>query len=329
MKIAIIGSVGHYNYALEGIKDRDDITVAGIAPGGEDENVFMLQDRLCDMGYKPHFNEDYRVMLDEVQPDIAVVNPFFFRNADISVDVLKRNIHLFIEKPVSTTLEGLENVESAYSRCRVNLCAMFGIRYDAAFLTAKKLIDDGAVGNIRIMDARKSYRLGKRADLYKLRSTYGGTIPWVGSHAVDWLRWLSKEEYTKVYASHSIMDNDDNGDLELTAMCHFNMTNDVIASASIDYLRPGMAPTHGDDRIRIAGTKGVLEVREGRIYLVDHIIPGEREIELLPEGNIFADFLNEIEGKGKCMVTAKDSFTVTRVCLKARYSADTGNAVEL
>ena len=79
----------------------------------------------------------------------------------------------------------------------------------------------------------------------------------------------------------------------------------------------------------IAGTEGVLEVRNGSAYLIDNTIPGEREIELLPAGNIFADFLNEIEGRGKCIVTAKDSFTVTRVCLKARDSADTGKVVEL
>ena len=32
----------------------------------------------------------------------------------------------------------------------------------------------------------------------------------------------------------------------------------------MDYLRPATAPTHGDDRLRIAGTLGVVEHQEGR-----------------------------------------------------------------
>ena len=57
---------------------------------------------------------------------------------------------------------------------------------------------DGTVGQIRLMNAQKSYKLGRRNEFYKIRSTYGGTIPWVGSHAIDWLYWFSGEKFESV-----------------------------------------------------------------------------------------------------------------------------------
>ena len=37
------------------------------------------------------------------------------------------------------------------------------------------------------------------------------------------------------------------------------MRNGGVASVTLDYLRPAAAPTHGDERLRIAGTRGVIE----------------------------------------------------------------------
>ena len=68
-------------------------------------------------------------------------------------------------------------------------------------------------------------------------------IPWVGSHGVDWIRWFSDQEFLSVYASHSKKHNKNHGDLEVSALCHFNLSNEVFASLSIDYLRPNNAPT--------------------------------------------------------------------------------------
>ena len=125
---------------------------------------------------------------------------------------------------------------------------------------------------------------GRRSPDYRQRGTYGGTIPWVGSHAVDWIHWLSGERFLTVYAAHSVRDNRGHGDLEMTAICQFTLTNQVFGAASLDYLRPESAPTHGDDRIRLAGTRGVLEIREGRACPIKDEAAGLRELRSPPGG---------------------------------------------
>ncbi|NLO82710.1 MAG: Gfo/Idh/MocA family oxidoreductase [Clostridiales bacterium] len=322
MKVAFIGSSGHYNYAMEGIREDRNISIAGIAPGSEGEDMSAVYRAACALGHAPRVFDDYMSMLDEVEPDIAVINCFFGHHAKVAMQVLKQGIHAFVEKPVATTFEELEELKEVYSQSKAHLAAMFGIRYTAHFMTAWKMVKSGAVGQIRLMNAQKSYKLGRRSEFFKSRSTYGGTIPWVGSHAIDWLYWFSGEKFESVFASHSARCNRDHGELEVSALCHFVLSNQVFGSGSIDYLRPKEAPSHDDDRLRIAGTRGILEVRGSKVYLINDEIDGIREIPLLPEQNIFVDFLKQVREQGKCLISAHDSFYVTEVCLKARQSAD-------
>jgi predicted dehydrogenase len=312
---------------LKGLRGQKDAELVGIAPGSNDENVEGLYRTAIDYGYSPRKFESFIDMLDQLMPDIVAVACHFNDHASVTVEALNRGMHVFVEKPIATTLEDLEIVKAAYKKSDAHLAAMFGIRYTPWFLTAKKLLQEGSIGEIRLMNAQKSYRLGERSELYRKRETYGGTIPWVGSHAIDWMYALSGEQFLSVFASHSTRSNNGHGELEATGLCHFTFTNEVFGSVNIDYLRPKQAPNHADDRIRVAGTKGILEVHDNKVYLISEQADGIQEVPLLAEQESFVDFLQQVRGAGKCMVSAEQSFMVTEACLKARLSADEGRVV--
>lgn len=327
MKICVIGSSGHYHYALKGM--RNDTKIVAIAPGCADEDITILRKNLMESGVKFKEYKDYQKMLDIEKPDIAVVNSFFGKNSEILLETLQRQIHTFVEKPIATSLEDLEKIKKLYEIVKqdVFFTAMFGLRYKPHFLTTKALIDSGKIGQIRLLNTQKSYKLGKRADFYKKRELYGGTIPWVGIHAIDWINWFTAKRFLSVYATHSKMANNDYEELEATALCHFVLDEEIFASISIDYLRPDDAPTHDDDRVRIVGTKGIVEVYKNRVILIDD--GGENEVPLFPERQIFSEFLSQIKGTGHCMVTPQDSILATEIALLARESADTGRVIQI
>jgi predicted dehydrogenase len=318
----MIGSSGHNGYVLSGISDPDEDAIVGVAPGSHGEDIAGLLKQCAAKGHSPGPFGDFAAMLDELKPDVATVACHFGDHGRVASEVVKRGIHAFVEKPVATTLDGLKELRGQHAASGVHLAAMLGIRYDGAMRAVHDAIGRGAVGAVRLITAQKSYKLGTRKDFYKKRETYGGTIPWVGAHAIDWIRWLSGEEYVSVRASHSAAHNRGNGELEMSAACHFTMTNDVIAAANIDYLRPAAAETHGDDRVRVAGTKGVVEARGGTAYLVNDEADGTRELPPVKGGQIFADFLAQVRGEGTCLISAEDSFKATEACLLARQSAD-------
>lgn len=321
-KVCIIGGTGHYGYVLNGLVGQNDFELKGIAPGSVGENIENVEIKAREMGFKPEKFSDYRQMLDKCQPQIVAVACFFSDHARISIELIKRGIHVFCEKPLATTFEDFSVLKDTYQQSKIKLVAMFGLRYDPWFFTAWQAVRQGKIGEVRLMNAQKSYRLGTRGENYKKREIYGGTIPWVGSHAIDWLYWFSGQRFESVFASHSTKFNQNHGELESSALCHFTFSNQVFGSANIDYLRPLKAPSHGDDRIRVAGSKGVIEVREEKVFLINDEQDGIIELPLLPRQQSFADFIKHIKGENKCLVSARDSFIITQACLKARLSAD-------
>jgi predicted dehydrogenase len=135
-------------------------------------------------------------------------------------------------------------------------------------------------------------------------------------------------DFSSVYASQTTSDNFGYGELEIAAQCHFVMKSGLMASASLDFLRPEGAETHGDDRIRIAGTHGVIEIFNGNIIVTDsekqNIIDSPAS-----DREIFSDFVFDVLGERKALVDAEQTFLLTNICLQARQSADTGQIIHL
>jgi len=104
------------------------------------------------------------------------------------------------------------------------------------------------------------------------------------------------------------------------------MEDGLMAAAHADYLRPEGAFTHGDDRVRIAGEEGVLEIRGGHVYYSPETgMPGEVELE--PEANVFEAFARSLEGHCEPPVTTEESLYTTAAALIAREAADMGRTV--
>ena len=327
MKLCMIGDRGHNRYVLDGLPNVPHVRVAALSPGSKEDNVDALKEWCDAHGHSPQIFEDYGHMLDEVKPDVVSVCGPFELHAEMSIEALRRGIHVFCEKPVALTLPDLDRLKTAYAEAQVGFGAMLGLRYAPEFYSAWRAVRDGAVGSVRLVNTRKSYRLGQRPSYYTQRETYGGTIPWVGIHAIDWILWFSGERFLSVHARHSAQYNHGFGDLEVSALCQFTLSNEVLASASVDYLRPATASTHGDDWVRIVGTAGVIEVRQGKVYVINDDAIGEVELPAANERQIFEDFIADIEGKGKSLLDAQEIFAATEACLLARQSADTGRTV--
>ena len=212
MKIAFIGGSGHYGLALPAIQAREDLRVVGLAKGCAQEDVTGAARNLPGVPV----DEDYRAMLDREQPDLAVVNPWYCQNAEVAAECLKRGMDVFCEKPLATTLDDLEMLEKAWRESGRALAGMFNLRGAPWFLAIRRAIEAGEIGEVRLLHGQKSYRMGVRPEFYHTRALYGGMLPWVGIHAIDWTlqlggacHWLS--------ASQSRLYNRGQGELESSA----------------------------------------------------------------------------------------------------------------
>src|SRR5512137_1391369 len=107
MKICIIGETGHFTYALNALEKERDVELAGVAAGSAGEKLDCLLACSANRGLKPKVYENWIEMLETVKPAAAVVSCFFGDQAKVSIECAKRGIHVFVDKPIATTLKGL------------------------------------------------------------------------------------------------------------------------------------------------------------------------------------------------------------------------------
>ena len=326
MNIGIIGCRGHISYVFKGLKQLPEVRIAAIASGSPDP-VEPLAGLCRELGQEPPVYSDWRRMLDEAELDLLCVDGPFELHAAMSAAALERGLHVFCEKPIALDFAQLELVRRAWRKSGKHIRSMVGLRYDPAFLHAHRLVRQGAAGKLKFIRTQKSYKLGERPEFYKHRATFGGTIPWVGSHAVDWIIYYSGgARFEKVTALHNAADNRGHGDVEMVGHALFQLSGGLIADAGIDYLRPATAASHGDDRARLAGTDGVLEVIGGRIHLID--VSGDRWIDPDPaDRDVFSDFALELTTGRPALTDDAETFQLAEAILLARDSADRGETL--
>jgi predicted dehydrogenase len=321
MKIVIIGVIGHIHYALDGIrKNPETMKICGIASATpEDMPETTSQNLIQEFGVK--FYTDWQYMLDITKPDVAIIATRFDMNGVISLECLKRGINCFTEKSIAHSLELLDEIKQTAINNNVKIIGMHGMRYNPEFFTAYKAVQTGAIGDIVMLYGRKSYCFGSsRPDFYRHRNTYGGTVLWVAVHALDWFCWLAGD-ILEIYAAHTVKGNKGYGECEAATVISTRFDKGAIGTISADFLRPEKAGSHADDQLRIAGEKGIIEVRNGKTILTDNKNQPQ-ELEMYPNGDFFGDFCRSLQGKGQCRLTMEDTFQVTRAALLARDSAD-------
>lgn len=310
MRVCFIGACGHHEQALRYLRTRKDVEICGFAPGSIHEN------RTYSIAKDIPFYENYAEMLESLKPDLAVVSPVFALTGRIIIECANRGINVFSEKPVASSLEELELVEKAVKNSGIKFSAMHYLRYEPAFYHGARLVRNGEIGEVRMVTAQKSYKFATRPDWYYNRSLYGGTIPWVGIHAIDWIYHFTQKNFISV-SSQSYGNSP-----EMAGICQFKMEDDVLCSVNIDYYRPAAEEIHGDDRIRVVGTKGTLEVRDSKIYLANSEWTTVLNPTSAPE--LLEEFID-----GKVSITPDEIFYITKVVIAARDSADTGMTIEI
>ena len=108
------------------------------------------------------------------------------------------------------------------------------------------------------------------------------------------------------------------------------MQNGGVASVTLDYLRPAAAPSHADERLRIAGTTGVIEsaLIEKKVTLITEQNP-PRSLPLAPQTDIFTRFARSLQGHGPPPLSLHEACRITEIAIKAQQAADTRASISL
>jgi hypothetical protein len=112
-------------------------------------------------------------------------------------------------------------------------------------------------------------------------------------------------------------------EMENTTATVFRLDNGGTAALHMDYLRPDTAPTWGDDRLRLAGTRGVAEYQEGGdVTLMTHSRPPHPVRDLPVTRSLFVDFLESVYLSRPVGLDLNDIYRANEIVLAARDAAD-------
>jgi len=162
---------------------------------------FMLSEADC--------SADYQALLKRDDIDAVIVASPDQYHRDQTVDALRAGLPVLCEKPMALTTQECADMLAASDATGSKLMVGQICRYAPGFITAKKMIEDGQIGELFYVESEYAHDYshisgvgGWRVDPVKLRHPIIGG----GIHAVDLLRWIAGDPHElHAYSSRKIL----------------------------------------------------------------------------------------------------------------------------
>jgi len=214
---------------------------------------------------------EYAEMLERGGIDAVYLVTSSAGHAQQSIAALERGLHVFCEKPMGVTVDECLSVEAAV-RSRPDLVYLIGFvrRFDPSYAEAKRLVDEGAIGEPFLVRSQ-TVDLDEYAPFQvKFVPTSGGIFLDMNIHDIDLARWFLNDEVESVYSLGGSFVHPEfktAGDADNTvALARFRSGKMAVFSVS-------RTAFHGHDtHSEITGTKGILKIG---------ITPAKSRVEVL------------------------------------------------
>jgi len=107
---------------------------------------------------------------------------------------VEHNCHVFVEKPISVNMEGVDELINAATERDLVLQMGYTLRHHPLLQRAKALIEQGAIGDVYMADIHCGAYIGdarpEYAKLYWAHRATGGGVLYDASHELDLINWL-------------------------------------------------------------------------------------------------------------------------------------------
>jgi len=253
-------------------------------------------------------------MLDDIEVEAVSICTPTITHYDLSLIALNARKHVLVEKPMTnSSVEAMSLIDTA-RKMGVFLSVGFVERFNPAVLEAKKIVENGEIGEVLIVHAKRVTRRPARVgDI--------GVVKDLGIHDIDVINYIMSESPINVYARVGKHNH-----------CFEDYANIILGYTSN---RSGFVETNWltPKRVRsltITGSEGIIDVeyttQELKVEKNDHIyqpLNWYKEPLYLE----LSDFTSAILEKRSPSVTGEDGLQALRVCEAALLSAESGQVV--
>ena len=247
MKILVIGygSIGKRH--IENLSKYKNIEILVCTQRKNDQ---FLKKRKCQV-----FNS-IELSLKE-NPDAALITNESSYHISTCIKLAKKNMDLFIEKPLSNSMKGVDILTKMVKKKKLITQMGFPLRFHPCLKEIKKIISEKRFGKIIFVNVQNSSYLPEwhsnedYRKSYAAREDLGGGVLLTSTHELDYLSWIfgNISEVFSITGKYS--DLEIKSDDLSTILMRFN--NNVIAEVHLDFFQK---PKIRD--CKIVGTKGAI-----------------------------------------------------------------------
>lgn len=199
-------------------------------------------------------------------PDVAFVTNPPHRHLDVAIECAEADCDLFVEKPLSHTLDRVETLVEIVERRGLVTQMGCNLRFHPVVRSIRSLVDDAEVGTVR------SYRCSVGSYLpdwrsgtdyrssYSARSETGGGVVLDLIHELDYARWL----FGDVVGIDAFVDRISDLEIETEDVAEITLkhSSGALGSIHLDYYRRTPRRT-----VEIVGSDGTIagDLRAGEV----------------------------------------------------------------
>ena len=286
-------------------------------------------------GMKCNVETDANIMLKKDDIDIVVVCTPHNTHTKYVVAAAEAGKHVIIEKPVALTMEDVRKQQEAVKKSNVKTLVSFVLHWNPLLMTIDRLIEQGALGNIFMVEVDYLHRIWMTTQekWYASREQSGTAILTGGCHAIDALRWFARSEAKEVSAYQAKTENPIEYPGTITVNVKFEDGKIGRSTTTFDAQMPYRF------NIGVYGTEGTI--RNDQLY-APKLFPGQDNFMkipcVLPDSADVAHhpFQGEISHFLDCTIDDKrpfpdldDAARTQAVCFAADLSAQSGKSVAI
>ena len=328
-----LGSIGQRHVRLLRKQFGNEVDLHAFRVRGLNQVVhdnMQAEDDVCPVefyGLTAHANLEAALAL---RPEaVWVTNPISL-HLEVAQHAAEAGCHLFIEKPVAHSLEGIATLEATLQAQSKLACVGYQLRFHPALIQIRQWLADRAIGQLIRADVHfgewlpgmhpyEDYRISHAA-----RKDQGGGAIFCLSHEIDYACWLFGRPrcVTALGGTFGGLEMDVENTADLFLECE-DQGNRFPVTVHVDFLqRPPQR------YCTIVGDQGRIEWNnvENTLHLhqPEQHSPEVIRFDSLERNDLFIaqqkNFLNSITGKTTLVSPLSDSTHTLRVCLAARES---------
>jgi len=274
----------------------------------------------------------------ETKPDVAFITNITAKHIECAIKCAKAGCHLFLEKPLSDSLKGIDELKQIVESKDLVAFMGFQNRYNPALIKLKEDLDENVLGNIVSVYAEIGERLTTMhtyedyAETYMARADMGGGVVLNQQiHEIDYLGWLFGLPQS-VYsiggtASELNIDVDDNSSSIYTVKRE-NRTVPIYVHSDFFQFPPSR-------KCKVVGDKGFAEVDlikctysktiDGKSD--NHIWTGFLRNDMFVQELL--DFFMAIEYGKKIEITLNEGITNLKIALATKEAMKTNSVIKI